>query len=39
MSEALPKNPSLGSNKASEIIVNVIGTKWHFYLDYALELR
>ena len=28
MLETLPKNHSLGSNKASEIIVNVIGTKW-----------
>ena len=27
MSEALPKNHSLGSGKASEIIVNVISAK------------
>ena len=27
MSEALPKNPGLGSNKAGEIIVNVINPK------------
>jgi len=30
MLEALPENPSLGSNKAGEIIVNGISTKWAF---------